>query len=213
MVSSEDATDKRHLVPFGEYVPFEDLLFFVNVLAGGSIGEFVPGSTASVFSTPIGRIPAVICYEAISPGEVRQFVQDGATLLVNITNDAWFGRSAASKQHFAMAVFRAIENRMYLIRAANVGMSGIVAPDGRVVQAMGLSTPAVLSGSVRARAETSLYTRYGNVFAWGTVVVVLGALLAKLRVWALQSLAARRAAAPLGCASVIHRPASRSDGP
>lgn len=205
--------DKRHLVPFGEYVPLRNLLFFVNVLAGGSIGEFAPGKAVTVFPTPVGRIGVVICYEAIFPGEVRQFVRDGATLLVNITNDAWFGRSAAPAQHFAMAVFRAIETRTYLIRAANTGISGIVAPDGRVLQVTGLSTPAVLSASVRARAETSLYARYGDVFAWGTVAVALYALLAKLSVWALRSLAARRAAAPGTCAPVIHRRASRGDGP
>lgn len=86
----------------------------------------------------------------------------------------------------------AIENRTYLVRAANTGISGIVAPDGRIVRATGLSTPAVLSGFVRARAATSIYTQYGDVFAMGTVASVLCALLAGPSARVLQWLAARR---------------------
>lgn len=171
---------KRHLVPFGEYVPLRRLLFFVNVLAGGAIGEFAPGSEATVFSTPIGRFGVVICYEAIFPGEVREFFLAGADFLVNITNDAWFGRSAAPAQHLAMAAFRAVENRAYLIRAANTGISAIVAPDGRIAEASGLFTPAVISAAITPRAGVSLYTRYGDLFAWGTVAVALAAGLAAL---------------------------------
>jgi predicted amidohydrolase len=169
--------DKRHLVPFGEYVPLRRLLFFVNVLAGGGIGEFAPGKEATVFSTPAGRFGVVICYEAIFPGEVREFFLGGADFLVNITNDAWFGRSAAPAQHLAMAAFRAVENRAYLVRAANTGISAIVAPDGRIVRSSGLFTPAVLSAPITPRAGVSFYTRYGDLFAWGTVVVALAAVL------------------------------------
>lgn len=172
--------DKRHLVPFGEYVPLRNLLFFANVLAGGTIGEFAQGQDALVFSTAVGRFGVVICYEVIFPGEVREFFRRGADFLVNITNDAWFGRSAAPAQHLAMAVFRAIENRAYLIRAANTGISAIVAPDGQIVRASGLFTPAVVSGAIHPRARTSLYTRYGDVFAWATVVVTLLAMFVPL---------------------------------
>ncbi len=172
--------DKRHLVPFGEYVPLRRLLFFVNVLAGGVIGEFHPGAGATVFSVPFGRFAALICYEAIFPAEVREFVLAGAEVLVNITNDAWFGDSAAPAQHLTMAAFRAIENRVYLIRAANTGISAIIAPDGRILQASGLFTPAIVSGAVVPRTATTLYTRHGDVFAWGTVGVTLAAALAGL---------------------------------
>ena len=172
--------DKRHLVPFGEYVPLGRLLFFVEPLAGGTIGEFASGREAAVFSTAMGRFGVVICYEAIFPNEVRDFFLNGADFLVNITNDAWFGRSAAPAQHLAMAAFRAVENRAYLIRAANTGISAVVAPDGRIVQASGLFTPAVLSATIAPRTEASLYTRYGDLFAWGTVGVALGAVLAAL---------------------------------
>jgi apolipoprotein N-acyltransferase len=170
--------DKRHLVPFGEYVPLQRLLFFVNPLAGGAIGTFAPGQEATVFSTPNGRFGVVICYEAIFPHEVREFFLGGADFLVNITNDAWFGRSAAPSQHLAMAAFRAVENRAYLIRAANTGISAIVAPDGRIVQASGLFTPAVLSGAIVPRAGESFYMRYGDLFAWGAVGGALTLVLA-----------------------------------
>ncbi|MGH7630786.1 MAG: apolipoprotein N-acyltransferase, partial [Gemmatimonadales bacterium] len=103
--------DKRHLVPFGEYVPLKSLLPFVEVLGGGAIGEFRSGGETTTFSTPLGRLAVVICYEAIFPAEVREFFLAGADVLVNITNDAWFGRSAAPVQHLAMAAFRAVENR------------------------------------------------------------------------------------------------------
>lgn len=172
---------KRHLVPFGEYVPLKKFLFFVNVVAGGAIGEFAPGREATVFSSPIGRLGVTICYEAIFPAEVREFFLGGADFLVNITNDAWFGRSAAPAQHLAMAAFRAVENRAYLIRAANTGISAIVAPDGRIVQAAEIFTPRVLSGTITPRTGVSLYTRYGSLFAWGTVAVALAAALAALR--------------------------------
>jgi len=174
--------DKRHLVPFGEYVPLRNLLFFANVLADGTIGEFAQGQDALVFSTAVGRFGVVICYEVIFPGEVREFFRRGADFLVNITNDAWFGRSAAPAQHVAMAVFRAIENRAYLIRAANTGISAIVAPDGQIVRASGLFTPAVVSGAIHPRARTSRYTRYGDVFAWATVVVTLMAMFVSLAI-------------------------------
>ncbi len=171
--------DKRHLVPFGEYVPLERFLFFVNVIAGVAIGAFAPGSEATVFSTPAGRLGVVICYEAIFPAEVRQFIRNGAGVLVNITDDSWFGETAAPVQHLVMAKFRAVENHVYLIRGANTGISAIVAPDGRLLGASVLSTRWILIGEVAPRPGGSLYTRYGDVFAWATVAVVVGALWAR----------------------------------
>lgn len=168
--------DKRHLVPFGEYVPLQRFLFFVDVIAGGAIGAFAPGAEATTFSTPAGRVGVVICYEAIFPAEVREFFRGGADVLVNITNDAWFGRSAAPVQHLAMATFRAVENRAYLVRAANSGISAVVAPDGRIVEASGLFTRRVLSGTVTPRAGATLYTRTGDLFAWATVGISLAAV-------------------------------------
>lgn len=168
--------DKRHLVPFGEYVPLKSLLPFVEVLGGGAIGALRSGGEATIFSTPLGRLAVVICYEAIFPAEVRDFFLAGADVLVNITNDAWFGRSAAPVQHLAMAAFRAVENRAYLVRAANTGISAIVAPDGRIVHASGLFTRETISGTITPRVGPSVYTRYGDVFAWVTVAVALAVM-------------------------------------
>lgn len=169
--------DKRHLVPFGEYVPLERALFFVNVVAGGTIGALTPGGEATLLTLPFGPVGVVICYEAIFPRDVRSLFVRGAELLVNITNDAWFGRSAAPVQHLAMAVFRAVENRTYLVRAANSGISAIVAPDGRIVRRGGLFTPEVIQGHVSRRGAPSFYTRYGDVFAWAAAGLGLALLL------------------------------------
>jgi len=165
--------DKRHLVPFGEYVPLKPLLPFVDVLGGGAIGGLRSGGETTVFSTPLGRLAVIICYEAIFPSEVREFFLAGADVLVNITNDAWFGRSAAPVQHLAMAAFRAVENRAYVVRAANTGISASVGPDGRIAQASGLFTREIVSGTIAPRGGVSVYTEYGDVFAWATVAVAL----------------------------------------
>lgn len=168
--------DKRHLVPFGEYVPLQSLLPFVEVVGGGAIGALESGREATILSTPLGRLAVVICYEAIFPAEVRDFFLAGADVLVNITNDAWFGRSPAPVQHLAMAAFRAVENRAYLVRAANTGISAVVAPDGRIVQASALFTRETVAGTIAPRVGPSVYTRYGDVFAWATVAVALAVM-------------------------------------
>jgi apolipoprotein N-acyltransferase len=166
-----DKYDKMHMVPFGEYVPLKSILFFVEKLAYG-IGDFEPGRTYTIFQLPVGRFGVTICYEVIFPDQVRRYVKEGAEFLVNITNDAWFGRSAAPAQHLAMAAMRAAENRRYLIRAANTGISAIVDPQGRIVQASGIFEPAVISGRISLVRDQTLYTRYGDVFAWVCVAFV-----------------------------------------
>ena len=130
--------DKIHLVPFGEYVPFEKLLFFVNRLTT-AIGKVRPGKTYQVMS--INDIPfgTVICFEVIFPNLVRKFVDRGSRFLVTITNDAWFGKTAASYQHFAMVTFRAIENRVAIARSANTGISGFIDPCGRILEPTAIS--------------------------------------------------------------------------
>jgi apolipoprotein N-acyltransferase len=108
----------------------------------------------------------MICYEVIFPGEVRQFVREGAQFLVNITNDAWFGRSGAPYQHLSMAAMRAVENGTYLVRAANTGVTAVITPTGEILAETGTFTEAVLVGSVRARQAETPYTRYGDLLAW-----------------------------------------------
>jgi len=163
--------DKMHMVPFGEYVPLKSILFFVNKLAHG-IGDFEGGQDYTVFDIPGGRFSATICYEVIFPDQVRRYVKDGAEFLVNITNDAWFGRSAAPTQHLAMAVLRAVENRRYLIRAANTGISAIVDPSGRIVHASDIFVPAVITDRIHIERTQTFYTRYGDLFAWICVMFI-----------------------------------------
>lgn len=161
--------DKIHMVPFGEYVPLKSVLFFINKLAYG-IGDFEGGRTYTVFDTPGGRFAVTICYEAIFPDQVRRYVKEGAEFLVNITNDAWFGRSAAPTQHLAMAVLRAVENRRYLVRAANTGISAIVDSSGRILHASDLFVPTVITDQIRVERAQTFYTRYGDLFAWTCVI-------------------------------------------
>ena len=111
-------------------------------------------------------ISAFICYEAIFPDLVREFVGRGAQLLVNITNDGWYGRTSAPYQHFAMAKFRAVENERYLVRAANTGITAVVDPHGRVLERTELFEPTVLVRDVPLLAGSTFYTRHGDVFAW-----------------------------------------------
>ena len=125
--------DKIHLVPFGEYIPLRRLLFFLDKLVQG-IGDFRSGEAYTVMAIPQGRFAVLICFEVIFPDLVRHFVRHGAQFLVNITNDAWFGYSPASYQHLSMVVFRAVENRLPIVRAANTGISAVIDPTGRLSQ-------------------------------------------------------------------------------
>ena len=161
--------DKRHLVPFGEYVPLQAIFFFLDKLVVG-IGDFGQGRAATVFSLNGVGFSAMICYEVIFPGEVRDFVQEGAAFLVNITNDAWFGRSGAPHQHLAMAAMRAVEHGTYLVRAANTGVSAVIAPTGDILAQSDIFTEAVLLGTIRPRQGQTLYTRFGDVLAWSCLV-------------------------------------------
>lgn len=172
--------EKIHLVPFGEYIPLRRILFFVNKLAQGAIGDFAPGAEFTVFSVAAGRFGVTISYEVYFPAEVRRFIQNGAEFLVNITNDAWYGRSAAPYQHMAMAVFRAVENRRYLVRAANTGISAVVAPDGQIIASSGLFERTALKATIAANSALTLYTRYGDIFGWSVTAGIAFAVLIAL---------------------------------
>lgn len=171
---------KKHLVPFGEVVPFAEVLSrWVSVL--NRLGGFQPGKESSVLATPIGPIGVNICYEAIFPELVRQSVLAGAEFIVNMTNDGWYMQTAAPYQHFAPNIFRAVENRRWLMRANNTGISAIVSPIGRVTAESSIFVPAVVSGSVSPSSEKTFYTLKGDVFAWGClalcVLLPLGGIL------------------------------------
>lgn len=156
--------DKIQLVPFGEYIPFRRLLFFVEKMVE-VIGDVQPGDTYQVMSLHGKTFSTLICFEIIFPNLVRKFVDRGAQFLITITNDAWYGKTAAPSQHFAMATFRAIENRVALVRSANTGISGFVDAYGRILEQSDIFVEAVLVHTLSARRTTTFYTRYGDLFA------------------------------------------------
>jgi apolipoprotein N-acyltransferase len=163
--------DKIHLVPFGEYEPFPLIHEVVNRVSD-EVGGFRKGQTYGVGSLPGGNSLGVfICYEAIYPGEVRRFAADGATLLVNISNDGWFGRSAAARQHLLMARVRAVENRRWLLRVTNNGYTASVDPYGRIYEPLPSDVRASADLPYDFRADRSIYTRFGDWFAWLCVAV------------------------------------------
>jgi len=133
----KDKYTKIHLVPFGEYVPMKKILFFVDKLVEAA-GDFLAGDELKVFEKEGAKLGVLICYEAIFPEISKAYKDKGVNILINITNDAWFGKSSAPYQHFAMSKLRAVENGVFLIRAANTGISGIIMPTGKVVIKTGL---------------------------------------------------------------------------
>lgn len=157
--------DKVHLVPFGEYVPYASLFFFVDKISTEA-GNFSPGERIVVSPMGKGSLGTFICYEAVVPDLIRKFARDGAQVFVNVTNDAWFGESAAPFQHLMMARMRAVENCRYLLRAANNGISAVVDPFGRVVSRIQRNQRTALESSFEFRKELTLYSRYGDWLAW-----------------------------------------------
>jgi len=168
--------DKIKLAPFGEYIPFHDsFLFFLDKLVEG-IGDFAAGSVPTVFSLANDKFAVLICYEGIFPDLTRQFVARGAEFLVNITNDAWFGRTSAPYQHLVMEAMRAVENRVPLFRAANTGFSAVVDIDGRIRSRTNLYQTTFLVEELAWPQVWSFYTTYGDVFVWLCALATLGML-------------------------------------
>jgi apolipoprotein N-acyltransferase len=167
---------KMHLVPFGEYVPLQQVLFFAAPLTE-QVGTFSPGADAVVLPVLGHKVSVAICYEVVYPALVRQFVAGGSELLTTITNDAWFGPTSAPYQHFEQASMRAIEEGRYLVRAANTGISGIVDPYGRVVARSAIYEPAVLVGEARYLRTSTFYARHGDVLPYASALLTLALLV------------------------------------
>jgi apolipoprotein N-acyltransferase len=167
--------DKAHLVPFGEYVPLKRWLPFLGKLVE-QVGDFSRGGIGETIGWTYGKLGVLICYEGIFPEIAHTMVRNGANLLVNITNDAWYGRSSAPYQHFSMTVFRAIENRRALIRSANTGISGFVDPIGRILGKTALFSDAAEVRRVPLMSTVSFYSRFGDAFA-AACLVIAGILL------------------------------------
>lgn len=168
--------DKRHLVPFGEYVPLRRWLTFARSLVAG-IGDFTPGTKFSIGQLPDGKFGVFICYEAIFPGEVRHFTKDGAQVLINISNDGWFGRSSAPPQHLMMARVRAVENRRWLLRDTNNGYTVSVDPYGRIAARLPADERGELDAPYSFRSDLTPYARFGDWFSWLCLIASAALLL------------------------------------
>jgi len=176
--------DKQHLVPFGEYIPLKSsVLFFLEKFVEG-IGDFQPGPGPTILSFQprlVGdsvsprsvKFGVLICYEVIFPDLVRRMAAGGAEFLVTITNDAWFGDSSAPAQHFSMVVLRSVENHRAFARAANTGISGFIDPFGRILKSSPIFTQTAFQASIPVRQPHTFYSRYGDVFAYGCMIISL----------------------------------------
>ena len=166
--------DKIHLVPFGEYIPFSKLLFFAHKLTG-RVSRFTPGDVRKVFRLSAAngsahRYGVFICYEAVFADEVRHFAQLGAEVLVNISDDGWYGDTSAPWQHLNMARMRAIENRRWILRATNNGVTCVIDPNGVVRQSIPRHQTDALPAEFAYRDDITFYTEHGDVFGWGCVL-------------------------------------------
>jgi len=157
--------DKVHLVPFGEYVPLREFLFFAEKLVAGA-GDFIAGEGFKTLTMEEIKTGVLVCYEGIFPEIGREYKNNGADLFINITNDAWYGRTSAPYQHLSMIAFRAIENRVPIVRAANTGISAIIDPTGKIVAKTNIFERAVLNGKVRMINSDTFYARYGDLFVY-----------------------------------------------
>jgi len=184
------AYDKEHLVPFGEYVPFGEHLTFIHKLVEG-VGDFRPGRVAEPLREGRLALGTLICYEAIFPELAQQRVEAGANILVNISNDAWFGDSPAPRQHLDLALLRAVEQGRALVRGTNTGISAVIDPRGRVMAQGGLFTALTLPcPEVPIVSETTWFHRHYTLISWS----VPGLFAAMCALCAL--LPARRTVAP-----------------
>ncbi len=164
--------DKRHLVPFGEYVPLGRLLPFISRIARNA-GDFRAAEQLTLLPWEDQRIGLAICFEVLFPGEVAELVEEGASVLATVTNDAWYGDTAAPWQHLAAARFRAAENRRTLVRAAITGVSAVIGPRGEIEQQLGVGEEGIIRASVLGREERSPYSRR----PWATPLVMVALAL------------------------------------
>ena len=168
--------DKIHLVPFGEYVPARSYFPFMDMLTK-AVGEFQRGHSRAPLNA--GGIPLglFICYESIFPDEIRQFARNGAQVLLNVSNDGWYGDSGAYAQHLQMTRMRAIENHRWLLSATNTGVTASIDPDGRVVARVERKLRTTLSAPYALLSANTFYTTHGDWFAYACAIISLGALL------------------------------------
>jgi apolipoprotein N-acyltransferase len=167
--------DKIHLVPYGEYVPFRRFFAFAHKLTG-RVSEFSRGDERKIFRLNGHRYGAFICYEAVFADEVRDFSRMGAEVLVNVSDDGWYGDTSAPWQHLNMARMRAIENRRWILRDTNNGITAAIDPYGRVRQSIPRNQTDALPARYGFRSDVTFYTAHGDVFGWTCAILALGVL-------------------------------------
>lgn len=164
--------DKVHLVPYGEYVPLRAIFPFISKLTEG-IGDFARGQGFYPLTMGERRIGVLICYEGILPEAARTYKNADADLLVNITNDAWFGKTSAPYQHLSMSIFRVVETRLYLVRAANTGISAFVDPTGKIVAQTEIFKRDAIHGRVKFINVPTFYAKYGDWLVWSAYICLI----------------------------------------
>jgi apolipoprotein N-acyltransferase len=167
-----DYYDKVHLVPFGEYVPLKKYIPFVHRLVPAA-GDFSTGKKVRLIQSPGLKIGALICFETIFPDISRIFAAKGADLLVNLTNDAWFGRTSAPYQHLSMAVLRCVENGLPMVRAANTGISAIICANGKIVNKSKLFSREILQTRLKLAHNKTFYSQVGDIFAILVTIITI----------------------------------------
>jgi apolipoprotein N-acyltransferase len=174
--------DKMHLVPFGEYTPYKNLFFFAGSLLQ-DVGLFDPGKQRTVFRTGGHTYGTFICYESVFGDEVREYARMGAEVLVNISDDGWYGDTSAAWEHLNQVRMRAIENHRWILRATNTGVTAVIDPSGRVTSALPRHIRSSLRAGFNYEHDVTFYAAHGDVFAWlCTGVTVSGLCRAFLRI-------------------------------
>jgi apolipoprotein N-acyltransferase len=173
--------DKVHLVPFGEYLPFPQLFSFAGGLTK-EVGEFQSGASRAPLDAGSTRLGVFICYESVFPGEVREFSNQGAQVLVNLSNDGWYGDSGAYAQHLNQTRMRAIENDRWILSATNTGVTASIDPYGRIVARLPRKERSALVAPYALISVTTFYTRHGDWFCWLCAIISAGALVTRFAI-------------------------------
>ncbi len=164
--------DKVHLTPFGEYIPFRKLLFFVKKITD-EIGDFTFGKSVHNLKINSHFTSTPICYEIIFPELIRKFISYGGELIITISNDSWFGNSSAPLQHLSMATFRSIENRRYILRSTSNGISAVISPSGEIMYQSSSHTKDTFIAKFKYLTKKSFFTRYGYMFPYFCIILVV----------------------------------------
>jgi apolipoprotein N-acyltransferase len=164
---------KLHPVPFSEKIPYADKIPLFRKIETSDMGDMTPGKIFRIFNFPYGRFSVLICFESIFPDLTQEFTKRGADLLINITNDGWFGKTPGPYQHAELAILRTVENGIPLVRCANNGISFIVDPYGRILDKTSLLTQTVLIDNLPKPLKPTFFRRYGNIFALISLCLIL----------------------------------------